>query len=276
MSSLPTVSPSRCPCGSLKLSRQPYYRWRKQQVTESELVEAYRANALFDAHRDDPEFGYRFLVGEADRCTGQATRKTTCTRKAGPVSVAEQLVADCYQQFAVTPTTKAQPAERVEAAFDQRCAERSQAIEDLITTKHQFGAEADTLLEAHFADVIDMPTLKRHRDRIRIALADVTKRLDAERLDRGGPRRHLATALRLLAGCAHTYACTDDHGKRLGNRVFYHRILVTEDEKAAIRLNEPFAALAPNDVRCSSTSDLVEPRRFELLTSALQRRRSTN
>ncbi|WP_239639396.1 IS3 family transposase [Brachybacterium paraconglomeratum] len=49
----------------LKLARQPYYRWRKQQVTESELVEAYRANALFDAHRDDPEFGYRFLAGEA-------------------------------------------------------------------------------------------------------------------------------------------------------------------------------------------------------------------
>ena len=28
-------------------------------------IEAYRANALFDAHRDDPEFGYRFLVDEA-------------------------------------------------------------------------------------------------------------------------------------------------------------------------------------------------------------------
>ncbi|WP_326608251.1 hypothetical protein OG930_43925 [Streptomyces sp. NBC_01799] len=25
-----------------------------------------RANALFDAHRDDPEFGYRFLAGEAE------------------------------------------------------------------------------------------------------------------------------------------------------------------------------------------------------------------
>nr|WP_166649240.1 transposase family protein [Naumannella halotolerans] len=27
-------------------------------------VETHRANALFDAHRDDPEFGYRFLTGE--------------------------------------------------------------------------------------------------------------------------------------------------------------------------------------------------------------------
>ncbi|TFI01320.1 hypothetical protein E4P33_07100 [Kocuria rhizophila] len=49
----------------LKLSRHPYYRWRHQQVTTAELTEAYRANALLDAHRDDPEFGYRFLVSEA-------------------------------------------------------------------------------------------------------------------------------------------------------------------------------------------------------------------
>ena len=61
----------------LKLSRQPYYRWRKQQVTESELVEAYRANALFDAHRDDPEFGYRFLAGEAE-----AAGESMCERTA--------------------------------------------------------------------------------------------------------------------------------------------------------------------------------------------------
>ncbi|WP_193106983.1 IS3 family transposase [Brachybacterium sp. FME24] len=29
------------------------------------MVEAYRANALLDAHLDDPEFSYRFLIGEA-------------------------------------------------------------------------------------------------------------------------------------------------------------------------------------------------------------------
>ncbi|WME23762.1 transposase [Brachybacterium sp. GU-2] len=49
----------------LKLSRQSYYRWRKQQITQAELIEAYRANALLDAHVDDPEYGYRFLVDEA-------------------------------------------------------------------------------------------------------------------------------------------------------------------------------------------------------------------
>ena len=52
-------------CRVLKLARQPYYRWRANPVTDAEITEAYRANALFDAHRDDPEFGYRFLAEEA-------------------------------------------------------------------------------------------------------------------------------------------------------------------------------------------------------------------
>ena len=52
-------------CRVLKLARQPYYRWLADPVTDAEYVQAHRANALFDAHRDDPEFGYRYLVEEA-------------------------------------------------------------------------------------------------------------------------------------------------------------------------------------------------------------------
>jgi putative transposase len=49
----------------LNLARQPYYRWLAGPVTDSAWQQAYLANALFDAHRDDPEFGYRFLADEA-------------------------------------------------------------------------------------------------------------------------------------------------------------------------------------------------------------------
>lgn len=44
-------------CRVLKIACQPYYRWLARPVTRAELEEAYRANALLDAHRDDPEFG---------------------------------------------------------------------------------------------------------------------------------------------------------------------------------------------------------------------------
>jgi putative transposase len=43
------------------------------------LVEAYRANALFDAHRDDPEFGHRLLADEA-RQVGEAMADRTAWR----------------------------------------------------------------------------------------------------------------------------------------------------------------------------------------------------
>jgi putative transposase len=51
-------------CRVLKIARQPYYRWLGHPVTDAALVQAHRANALFDAHRDDPEFGYRYLLDE--------------------------------------------------------------------------------------------------------------------------------------------------------------------------------------------------------------------
>ena len=63
-------------CRVLKIARQPYYRWLARPVTSADLVAAYRANALRDAHRDDPEFGYRFLVDEA-RAAGQSMADRT-------------------------------------------------------------------------------------------------------------------------------------------------------------------------------------------------------
>ncbi|AKS30857.1 integrase [Mycolicibacterium goodii] len=66
-------------CRVLKLARQPYYRWLAEPITDAELVEAYRANALFDAHRDDPEFGYRYLVEEA-RDAGEPMAERTAWR----------------------------------------------------------------------------------------------------------------------------------------------------------------------------------------------------
>jgi len=66
-------------CRVLKIARQPYYRWLAEPVTDAEWVQAHRANALYDAHRDDPEFGYRFLADEA-REEGQAMADRTAWR----------------------------------------------------------------------------------------------------------------------------------------------------------------------------------------------------
>lgn len=75
----PIRVPVAVTCRVLKIARQPYYRWLAAPVTRADLTQAYRANALFDAHRDDPEFGYRFLVDEANDA-GQAMAARTAWR----------------------------------------------------------------------------------------------------------------------------------------------------------------------------------------------------
>ena len=66
-------------CRVLNIARQPYYRWLARPVTTAEITQAYRANALVDAHREDPEFGYRFLVDEA-RAAGEPMAERTAWR----------------------------------------------------------------------------------------------------------------------------------------------------------------------------------------------------
>jgi putative transposase len=63
-------------CRVLKLHRQHYYAWLACPVTDAEWAQAHRANAIFDAHRDDPEFGYRFLLDEARDAGHQMAERT--------------------------------------------------------------------------------------------------------------------------------------------------------------------------------------------------------
>lgn len=63
-------------CRVLQIARQPYYRWLHNPITHTELEEAYRANALFDAHLKDPEYGHRLLADSARRSGVQMSDRT--------------------------------------------------------------------------------------------------------------------------------------------------------------------------------------------------------
>jgi hypothetical protein len=66
-------------CRVLKLAPPALHRWRANPIADAEIIEAYRANALFDDHRDDPESGYRYLVEEAPDA-GEAMAERTAWR----------------------------------------------------------------------------------------------------------------------------------------------------------------------------------------------------
>lgn len=45
-------------------------------VSDTEYDQAYPANAIFDAHRDDPEFGYRLLFDQVHAAGHQVSERT--------------------------------------------------------------------------------------------------------------------------------------------------------------------------------------------------------
>ncbi len=51
-------------CRVLGFSRQAFYAWDRNPVSDRDLADAYLTNAALDVHADDPEFGYRFVADE--------------------------------------------------------------------------------------------------------------------------------------------------------------------------------------------------------------------
>ena len=117
-------------CRVLKIARQPYYRWLAKPVGDAELVRAYRADALFDAHRDDPEFGYRFLVDEA-REAGEVMAERTAWRICSDLG--------WFSAFGKKRGRNAKPGPPV---HDDLCA----VVDDSGRVRHEFTAEAPNQL----------------------------------------------------------------------------------------------------------------------------------
>ncbi len=72
----PIRVPVAVACRVLKLHRQHYYAWLARPVTDAEYEQAYLANAVFDAHREDPEFGYRLLFDEVTAAGHEVSDRT--------------------------------------------------------------------------------------------------------------------------------------------------------------------------------------------------------
>jgi putative transposase len=51
-------------CRVLGFSKQAFYQWRTNPVSQRDWDDAHLLNAAIDIHHDDPEFGYRFITDE--------------------------------------------------------------------------------------------------------------------------------------------------------------------------------------------------------------------
>lgn len=76
-------------------------------------------------------------------CSGRATKKTSCTRRAAPLHLAERLIEDSYKAITINEATYRNASSRPHAAFDRRATGRSQEIADLTANRARLEAESD-------------------------------------------------------------------------------------------------------------------------------------
>jgi HTH-like domain len=53
-------------CRVLGFSKQAFYAWKQNPVSDRDWDDAHLINAAYAIHADDPEFGYRFICDELD------------------------------------------------------------------------------------------------------------------------------------------------------------------------------------------------------------------
>jgi putative transposase len=71
-------------CRVLGFSKQAFYKWRANPVTDRDWSDAHLINAAIDIHHDDPEFGYRFItdeLAEAGVIAGRKRVNRLCTQQ---------------------------------------------------------------------------------------------------------------------------------------------------------------------------------------------------
>ena len=51
-------------CRVLGFSKQAFYKWKQNPITDRDWADAHLINAAIDIHNDDPAFGYRFIADE--------------------------------------------------------------------------------------------------------------------------------------------------------------------------------------------------------------------
>jgi putative transposase len=62
-------------CRVLGFSKQAFYRWRADPVSQRDWEDAHLTNAAIAAHRDDPTFGYRFMADDLHAAGHRASER---------------------------------------------------------------------------------------------------------------------------------------------------------------------------------------------------------
>lgn len=133
--------------------------------------------------------------------------------------------------------------QHVAAPPRERERHRVEATEFLGRRLRQLANEREKLLRAHYADAIDVATLKREQARINAEVAEAESQLaiDGEQLTQA--KQIIDLALDLAKDCAASYRKAGPDARKMWNRAFFRTIQVRASRIERFEYEEPFASL---------------------------------
>ena len=185
-------------------------------------------------------------------CSGRHAKRTDCTRQAMLIGDVERLIEAYYQRVQITHAQREALGGMIHAEFDRLMSAEANELAQLTAHRDRLEHEQTRLLQAHYADAISLPVLKREQERILAELDPVLRRIEAHYGEYTDARAHLEDALNLLENCAEIYRRCDDANRRLCNQAFFTKIYIDEDGQVRVERARPFDMLLDPEVNADA------------------------
>ncbi len=183
-------------------------------------------------------YTYFYCLGQKDRRNG-----TGCQERYVAADQLEAEVEDLYGRIEV-PTDWAEGLREAVAAEVATRHEDATAERELLGTQHErLESERYKLMEAYYANAIDVTMLRREQDRVGAELRSIESRQGVLDGSLDDWKDVMDLALRFSTRCATAYRRGSDRTRRLLNAAVFDEVHVRDGHVVEVAYKEPFDLL---------------------------------
>jgi hypothetical protein len=188
--------------------------------------------------RSKGTYTYFYCLGQKDRRNG-----TGCQERYVSADQLEAEMEALYERIQV-PSGWAQGLKEAVAREVADCSQDSQAERQLLEAQRERAeTERFKLMEAYYANAIDITMLRHEQERIGAELRTIESRMSTLNATLDEWQEVMDIALRFATTCALAYQRAGDRSRKLFNSAVLERVLVRDGHIAEAEYKEPFDGL---------------------------------
>jgi len=204
-------------------------------------------------------------------CIGRQQKRTDCKQRAIPIAQAEDAIAAYY----ATVQLSEPEVERLRVFLGEELSKlRGDADRDRMVESRrmrELEGERKKLLDAYYAEAIQLEMLKTEQDRLAAQIASAEGRLAEITAGFQTAEANLQRALTRVGDCATVYRDASGRKRRQLNTAFFTRLLIDDEGGVVGELAEPFGTILGEDLRRAAVAQ-AEVELRESVEAALWRR----